>query len=228
MLPVPVSSTGFSKLWVRIFGRATKELVSPLIDSLLCELPHMQPGASIRGLIRFGSFEQMVAETLRRDDPLPAKSARRLAHDDSVRSIQRLPTVSLDCHQISDEFLKWVPGVFPWFLSTTLMGQSRGVEFRMRPFRQPLLLLETVAETFSVDRVKFNIVGGLLSRTQDTGWLEFRQVANRRYTLASVNEFIPRLPWLIYLLTQAPVHALVMWMFGRHLQRIGSGTGAIP
>jgi hypothetical protein len=57
----------------------------------------------------------------------------------------------------------------------------------------------------------------LLSKTTTTGWLEFRQVAHRRYTLAAIHGFVPALPWLLYILTQAPLHAWVMHAFGRHL-----------
>ncbi|MBM4377888.1 MAG: NAD(P)H-binding protein [Deltaproteobacteria bacterium] len=47
MLPVPIRSTAFSKRWVTLFGGASYELVSPLIDSLLCDLPAAGPGPGL-------------------------------------------------------------------------------------------------------------------------------------------------------------------------------------
>jgi len=78
-------------------------------------------------------------------------------------------------------------------------------------------VLQYVDDKAMADRRKFHIVGGVLSRTTDTGWLEFRQVQHRQYTLAAIHEFVPSLPWLLYLVTQAPLHAWVMARFGRHL-----------
>ena len=38
--------------------------------------------------------------------------------------------------------------------------------------------------------------------------------------IAAVQDFHPRLPWWLYLITQAQAHAFVMWGFGRHLARL--------
>jgi hypothetical protein len=92
MFPVPIASTGFSKLWVQIFGNSTYELVSPLIDSLLCDLPQLRPVPEIAALIGYPSFEGMIEETLKRDQGQKSvRPKRRITHQDSVRSIQRLP-----------------------------------------------------------------------------------------------------------------------------------------
>jgi hypothetical protein len=92
----------------------------------------------------------------------------------------------------------------------------------------PLLVLEFIDQGADRARDKFHIVGGLLTKTTNTGWFEFRQVAHRRYTLAAIHEFVPALPWLIYILTQAPVHARVMRSFGRHLMRLNAGGDDRP
>ena len=64
-----------------------------------------------------------------------------------------------------------------------------------------------------------HIVGGLLTKSKNSGWLEFRRVAGGKYTLASINEFIPSLPWYFYKFTQAPIHAAVMKSFGEYLKK---------
>ncbi|MEK6553624.1 MAG: NAD(P)H-binding protein, partial [Bdellovibrionota bacterium] len=89
---VPVHSTRFSKLWVSIFGDANYALVSPLIDSLLCELPQDPPDELISPLIENRTFAGMLEKILK----LPARSTKRekinLIHPNTVRSIQRLPS----------------------------------------------------------------------------------------------------------------------------------------
>jgi hypothetical protein len=86
--------------------------------------------------------------------------------------------------------------------------------------KKPILLLQYIHGNFEEDRQKFHIIGGLLTRTSDTGWLEFRQVQNKKYSLTAIHEFVPSLPWYIYVITQAPMHYLVMNAFGRHIAEV--------
>ncbi|MCB9612062.1 MAG: NAD-dependent epimerase/dehydratase family protein [Sandaracinus sp.] len=44
--------------------------------------------------------------------------------------------------------------------------------------------------------------------------------------LAAVHDFRPALPWFVYALTQANVHAWVMNRFGRHLARVRPARGS--
>ena len=52
-------------------------------------------------------------------------------------------------------------------------------------------MLKYVHGQFDEDRQKFHIVGGLLSHNVDTGWLEFRQTSQKKFTLAAIHEFVP-------------------------------------
>jgi uncharacterized protein YbjT (DUF2867 family) len=227
MVRVPIASTGFSKRWVQLFGRASRELVSPLIDSLLCDLPQLPPGPLVAGLIRHPTFRSMLAEAEAGAAPAPTPvppPARPRVEDRTVRSVQRLPRVSgHDARWIADEYLRWLPR----FLRSLLRAEARGhrVEFTLFFLRAPLLILEFVEEAADPDRAKLHVVGGLLTRSTTTAWLEFRQVDHRAYTLSALHEFVPALPWPLYRLTQAPVHAWVMAAFGRHLEAARSGEG---
>jgi uncharacterized protein YbjT (DUF2867 family) len=226
MFPVPIASTGFSKLWVQLFGNSTYELVSPLIDSLLCDLPQLKPAAEIAPLIAQPRFEGMLRETLRRGAGAPpARPRRRIVHEDSVRSIQRLPATARDCAWLAAEYLRWLPTVFRAVIRVRALPDGRGAAFHLTGLRAPLLVLEADPEASGSDREKFKIVGGLLTKTTSTGWLEFRQIDGKKYTLACLHDFVPRLPWPIYVCTQAPLHRWVMRRFGRHLEET-SGRGS--
>ena len=97
-------------------------------------------------------------------------------------------------------------------------GDSGVVKFFFKGVPWPLLILKCIDNPDSeVQRIKFYIIGGLLSKRSDCGWLEFRQIADRKYTLASINEFVPTLPWYVYRFTQAILHKRVMIAFGRSL-----------
>jgi hypothetical protein len=220
MLPVPIASTGFSKLWVQIFGNSSYELVSPLIDSLLCDLPQLSPPQELSSAIKYKTFTSMIQETLKRDQgETLLRPKRKTKTEDSVRSIQRLPSVPKNCHWIAEEYMRWLPNFFPAFLTIQTKPETKLIEFRFTFLEKPLLVLQYIKESFDVDREKFHIVGGLLTRTTNTGWLEFRQVEHKRYLLASIHEFVSRLPWYLYIIPQAPLHKFVMTAFGKHLKK---------
>lgn len=225
MVHVPIASTGFSKLWVSLFGCSNYELVSPLVDSLLCDLPASEPDLLIRELIQYPSFRLMVREALGRSVSRAPAQPRRRARTGrtgrkTVRSIQRLPRLeNRDCHWISTEYMRWLPDSFLSLIRVESDKRTGCVKFQLRGVPLPLLELQLVKGDPSQEREKFHIVGGLLTATTDTGWLEFRQIEGGKYTLSAIHEFVPRLPWPIYRTTQALVHAWTMRRFGEHLAR---------
>jgi uncharacterized protein YbjT (DUF2867 family) len=221
MFPVPIASTGFSKLWVQIFGNSPRELVSPLIDSLVCDLPQLQPEPEVETSIKYKSFESMFIQTnLLTRGKSTFRKKRKKNVEPSVRSIQRLPSVNQDAHWIAMEYMKWLPSFLPQVLRVEIKEAEKKVNFFLRFFSKPLLELTFVKNSLDLQREKFHITGGILTKTNNTGWLEFRQLDHRKFNLVSIHEFYPRLPWLLYRFTQAPLHRIVMLAFGRHLKRI--------
>ena len=216
-LDVPIHSTSFSKLWVTIFGKTNYELVSPLVDSLMCDLPNSFIDPLIHSSIHYKSYRQMLGKVARQTFNRK-KSMVRCLQGRSVRSIQRLPNPhQFKTGEISQEYINWLPTHMRHLIRAKSMNDT--VNFYAIGLRFPLLKLKRIPEQENIDRVKFHIIGGLLSKTTDTGCLEFRQIANGKYTLSSVHGFIPALPWLIYKYTQAPMHAAVMKAFGKFLSR---------
>jgi hypothetical protein len=227
---VPIASTGFSKRWVQLFSGASHELISPLIDSLQCDLPQPSPVEPITGLISYRRFEDMLAETLRRTKPkTPGGRPATARAETSVRSIQRLPPLpTRDARFISSAYMTWLPLFFRAIIRVKPVAGSTRLTFSVPFLPWPLLVLELISEASDDARDKFHIVGGFLSKTTTTGWLEFRQVSQRRHTLAAIHGFVPALPWLLYRLSQAPVHAFVMACFGRYLARTNPVTPGVP
>jgi uncharacterized protein YbjT (DUF2867 family) len=216
---VPINSTQFSKLWVSIFGRTNYQLASPLIDSLLCELPQAPPSPLISPLVRERYFAGMLQKILKSPGQQTAREKTKLVHPNTVRSIQRLPSVpSVNCDEIAREYERWLPKALFGLIKVTSDLQSGFVRFNFRGLSRPLLILKPIINEPDMLRAKFHIVGGLLSKRSDCGWLEFRQVADRRFTLVSINEFVPTLPWYIYRFTQAILHKWTMTSFAQHLE----------
>jgi uncharacterized protein YbjT (DUF2867 family) len=227
MIPVPLNSTGFSKLWVTIFGNSNYSLVAPLIDSLLCELPQDEPIPLIKNHIKYKSFYAMVKGVIEKEGKriLP-RPRRKIIYQKSVRSIQRLPACSnKNSEWIAREYMRWLPIKFRSLIRVKIDSENDLVSFQIGGTNITILLLKYISGNFEDDRQKFHIVGGLLSKRSDTGWLEFRQVENKKYSLSAIHEFVPSLPWFIYVCTQAPMHYLVMNSFGRHLEKMNASGG---
>ena len=223
MVPVPIASTGFSKRWVQLFSGASHELISPLIDSLQCDLPQLTPAHDVAAFIRYPTFASMLVETLRRAETSAAEVGPRPppTQHTTVRSIQRLPPMPDDDSSfISNEYMRWLPGLFGAIIRVTRIPDTTRITFSLAFLPWPLLVLELIDQGADRTRDKFHIVGGILSKTTTSGWFEFRQVAQKRYTLGAIHGFVPALPWLVYVLSQAPIHAWVMHRFGRHLMRL--------
>ncbi|MBC7466966.1 MAG: NAD(P)H-binding protein [Bdellovibrio sp.] len=218
LLRVPINSTKFSKLWVSIFGKTNYELVSPLIDSLLCELPQGPPSELIAPLIHERSFEGMLKRILEIPGEQKKRYQAKLIHPNTVRSIQRLPSnLSMNCGEIAREYENWLSKAALGLIKVDSTNENGLVIFNFIGVKWPLLILKPMLDGPDMQRAKFNIVGGLLSKRSDCGWLEFRQVANRKFTLVSINEFVPTLPWYVYRFTQAILHKWTMTSFAKHL-----------
>ncbi len=218
-ISVPVNYLGLSKLWVSVFGQSDYELVSPLVDSLRCDLPSPEVPEELSEHIRFRSFAAMLGEIPKAKYEKRAK--KRSSGDKTVRSIQRLAENPLSEMEIGEEYFDWLPEKLNGLLRAEKEGDL--IKFQVIGLGAPLLVLKLIKGQQNLDRVKFHIVGGLLTQTTDTGWLEFRSVAGGKYVLSSVNEFMPSLPWYVYKLTQAPVHAWVMHEFSKHLASMSGG-----
>lgn len=220
LLRVPINWTSFSKVWVSIFGKTNYELASPLIDSLLCELPQAPPVKLIAPLVREFSFAVMLEKILKITGEQKKREKIKLIHPNTVRSIQRLPSIpTANCNEIANEYESWLPKALWGLINVELSPDKKFVLFKLLRFSRPLLILAPILQSSDLQRAKFHIVGGWLSKRSDCGWLEFRQVANRKFTLVSINEFVPTLPWYIYRFSQAIFHKWTMNSFRKHLMK---------
>jgi hypothetical protein len=140
----------------------------------------------------------------------------------AVRSVQRLPLpTGWNASAVSHEYLKWLPSFTRPFLRVRI-HPSGDCEFRFLGLWRPLLVLNFSEERSTHSRPLFYIRGGLLAEPHEKGRLEFREVLGGEAILAAIHEFRPRLPWFIYVNTQARLHINVMRGFRKHLERIAN------
>ncbi len=219
IVSVPYFSLGLSKLWVAVFSDSSTTFVSPLIESLRhVMIVEEHPLMSALNL-NYLSFEESVHEVLRYREclpKLPSGTTSRKARN-TVRSVQRLPNPSgMNAIQVSEEYLHWLPKSFKHLIQ--IAEDESFISFRLLGIT--LLKLRYVPDRSHANRQLFFIVGGVLARPTDHGWLEFRVVLEGRYVIAAIHEFEPRLPWFLYLHTQAALHLWVMNRFGKYLGKL--------
>ncbi len=211
MVPVPLVTPALSELWVSTVTGYSRALVAPLVESLRHPMVVQDRWLQQRMDRPGKSFEEALAEAVRTEG---------LAREPTVRSVQRviLPK-GRDALWAAREYLEWLPVAMRPLIRVHQEGRTAHMYWRGIP--RPLLTLEFDDARSSSDRALFLVTGGLLAGPS-TGIprLEFRTTPDGEHILAAIQDFRPRLPWWIYLTSQARVHLWVMWRFGRHLVRL--------
>jgi uncharacterized protein YbjT (DUF2867 family) len=250
MLPVPLFSPGLSRAWVTLFTGAPHALVSPLVQSLRHPMVaadrRLQERARLPGTPLRAALAEALVERARHAATVGETAAatperhpwRRLVKPaGDVRSVQRLALPpGYDAYTVADEYLRWLPRHLRGLLSVevTRADEDRAsppvlARIRIRPLRRPVLELRFSPERSSPDRPLFYVTGGLLApRDPSRGRLEFREVGDGRTVLAALHDYVPRLPFGVYVVTQGLIHRLVMSAFARYLQAKAGGAGAVP
>lgn len=227
ILPVPIFTPTLSRLWVSLVTGAPRALVYPLVKSLTHAMRSRtehdllaklgQPVTSIVDAVRSAAATPTTPHS-------PYSGSPRFQGPSTVRSIQRIAPFSSkhlrSLGSIAEHYFHWLPRFLFGFIEVrkTAPDQSPLIRFELAVFGLPLLELR-LSETPSGSAIeRFQIVGGALSAGVG-GYLEFRRIPSEGCVLTIVQDFVPRLPWFIYTLSQAPLHLFVMRRYGRSLLR---------
>ena len=213
---IPFFTVGLSKWWVSIFTGSNIDFVSPLVESLKHE---MTPNSDCDDLyqINFTPIEKSIQRALSEKPPTLPSFHFISSEKNTVRSVQRIFNPKRQSAQ-------WVAKYYPIWLSKKFAGiinpRFDGSFLRFYLFGIMLLELKLIEDRSTPNRQLFYITGGLLTKRKDLGWLEFRSILENEYVISAIHEYVPKLPWAIYKLTQAKMHLYVMKRFERELQRL--------
>lgn len=218
-------SPGLSRLWVSLVTGYPRALVRPLVQSLEHRMVPRDRALQAHFGLDGTRWQDAARHALAASSTARAsgsragrRGARRsLRAGRTVRSVQRLPRPhGVDAQWVATEYLRWLPRFMRPLLRTQRQGDR--VNIKALFMRRPLLVLRFDAERSSPDRALFRVEGGLLAADPARGRLEFRLAPNGRELIAAIHEFVPSLPWYLYVVTQALAHLLVMWRFGAALE----------
>ena len=238
MARVPFITPRLSTLWVSLVSGSPRALAGPLVASLRHNMVvrdnRVQRAIAPQAL----GFEEALEEAIQPDGtPFPdARHTHRAADDRTVRqerlvrSVQRfrLPA-GMTAEDAGAEYMRWLDG-FAGPLVRVRVTEAEGgpvARFHVRPLPRPVLELTHSADRSTPDRALFYVTGGILAEVDGgkRARLEFREVLDGTTLLAAIHDFAPRLPWVLYRLTQAAAHLFVMAQFGRHLDRLAERAG---
>lgn len=217
---------GLSKFWVSVVTGESRALVGPLVESLEHEMIAEDNDVLAHFPNRMNYAEAARYALDHEDDEVVMP--RRLPEQkekNTVRSVQRLPNP----HR---RLAPWVARMYqfwlPRFFRALLVVKAEGNDATFKMFGIPLLKLQFIEDRSDERRQLFYVVDGQLVKRRDYGWLEFRNVLDDKYVISAIHEFVPNLPWFIYVATQARVHEWVMNNFGKFLERRGDHPEIAP
>lgn len=223
---IPVFSTRLSRLWVSVISGQKKELVAPLIQSLLVD---MRPGVSAPLFPNKPEKISLIAALQQAELPrltleisgAPSEQKNLPKAVNSVISVQRLPCPpGWGANELLKDYLQWLPRILRPIIVVHESNETT-VELRLRVWNKSLLTLQFVPERSDAQRSLLFITGGLLNDASSgmNGRLEFRVLDKQDIALSAVLDFTPALPWLVYKMTQAVLHLIIMKLFALHLSK---------
>jgi uncharacterized protein YbjT (DUF2867 family) len=220
---VPVGNLTLSELWVTGVTGQPRQLTAPLIESLSHSMVARDRVVQLALGVEGMGVDEALRLALAGGSTLPDLAVPRSPPPPPtapvVRSVQRmrLPT-GRDATWAAQEYLAWLPR-FLW--PVVRVRPLDGGRYQLRALGLALLELTWSPDRSSPGRALLYVTGGRLARLGGPrpGRLELRTVDHGRVLIAAIHDFAPRLPWPLYLATQALAHLAVMAGFRRHLGR---------
>jgi len=234
MIPVPLFTPGLSRLWVSLVTGAPKALVAPLVESLRHEMVARDLRLSEQaGLAPMPIRAAMLKALAKKEtkSKSKAKAPKQVTTHEAppslVRSVQRMRLPEgRDAEWAAHEYTRWLPNALRGLVRVEV-DVNRDCRFVVLLIGIPLLVLTYAPHRSTADRQLFYVTGGVLSREKQRGRFELRQVLDGRTMMTAIHDFAPRLPWFVYVHSQARFHAWVMAAFRRHLAHASSAAPTV-
>lgn len=229
-IPSRVLSPGLSRLWISLVTGAPRALVAPLVQSLKHEMVAGPSSLASEAGLRRTSMQEAIEIAVSEDRGTVPHAFRGATSGDGphlVRSVQRMELPEgWTAERAAIDYVRWLPHVLRSLLRVRRQG-GEDFSFDLVPLGITLLTLSHAAARSAADRQLFYVTGGALALAGARARFEMRQVLGGRTLLTVVHDYEPRLPWLLYISTQAHFHKWLMHRFAKHLRKepdIGQGT----
>ncbi|MDW0113603.1 NAD(P)H-binding protein [Sporosarcina saromensis] len=221
---VPFFSLNLSRLWLTLITQSSKEMVYPLVESLKHPMV-VSPRNKVDGISEGDfTFMEAAAAALQGEASdwkhgMKSPSFGPLKQD--VRSVQRIELPDgWSADRVARYYVRWLETFLnPWVLTSVDGNLNCKIGFIGN---RTLLELNYSQERSTEERALYYITGGFLMdpNVNQRGRMEFRKIPGTQEVIIAIHDYLPSLPWFIYYITQANMHAFVMWRFQRHMHAL--------
>lgn len=214
-IDLPIIPIWLSKYWVKLISGVPKEMVYPLMDSLIHDM--IRNDENIVKDISIGKidYKESVRNALEEETKTQKKGkSSRKGDIKDVRAISRvvLPK-DVNMIQLAESYANFLNRITLNVVNSDFNEDNFTISV---PFlNKDLLLLSKDFKASNDERILYRIVGGDFALDSDGGnaRLEFRRLPNSDACIIALQEYEPTLPWWVYKYTQAKVHKSVMNLF---------------
>ncbi|NHM92620.1 MULTISPECIES: NAD(P)H-binding protein [Staphylococcus] len=218
MFDLPIIPIWLSKFWVKLISGVPKEMVYPLMDSLIHDMKRSDDN-TVEGIsIGTIDFKESVRKALDEEqDAHKTKSKKSQSGQLKIKDVRAISRVSLpqtvDMNALATTYAEFLNTITFYLVHSRLEDDLFTIQV---PFlNKTLLRLKKDKHVSHADKVMFHIVGGDFALADDGGnaRLEFRRLPDSDDCIIALQEYQPTLPWWFYKFTQAKVHKAVMNAF---------------
>ncbi|MDU6092426.1 MAG: NAD-dependent epimerase/dehydratase family protein [Staphylococcus lugdunensis] len=214
-IDLPIIPIWLSKYWVKLISGVPKEMVYPLMDSLIHDM--IRNDENIVKDISIGKidYKESVRNALEEETKTQKKGkSSRKGDIKDVRAISRvvLPK-DVNMIQLAESYANFLNRITLNVVNSDFNEDNFTISVPC--LNKDLLLLRKDFKASNNERILYRIVGGDFASDSDGGnaRLEFRRLPNSDACIIALQEYEPTLPWLVYKYTQAKVHKSVMNLF---------------
>ncbi|MBB2506858.1 hypothetical protein G5S33_00249 [Staphylococcus cohnii subsp. cohnii] len=214
-IDLPIIPIWLSKYWVKLISGVPKEMVYPLMDSLIHNM--IRNDENIVKDISIGKidYKESVRNALEEETKTQKKGkSSRKGDIKDVRAISRvvLPK-DVNMIQLAESYANFLNRITLNVVNSDFNEDNFTISVPC--LNKDLLLLSKDFKASNNERILYRIVGGDFALDSDGGnaRLEFRRLPNSDACIIALQEYEPTLPWWVYKYTQAKVHKSVMNLF---------------
>ncbi|WP_347108258.1 NAD-dependent epimerase/dehydratase family protein [Staphylococcus ureilyticus] len=214
-IDLPIIPIWLSKYWVKLISGVPKEMVYPLMDSLIHDM--IRNDENIVKDISIGKidYKESVRNALEEETKTQKKGkSSRKGDIKDVRAISRvvLPK-DVNMIQLAESYANFLNRITLNVVNSDFNEDNFTISVPC--LNKDLLLLSKDFKASNNERILYRIVGGDFALDSDGGnaRLEFRRLPNSDACIIALQEYEPMLPWWVYKYTQAKVHKSVMNLF---------------
>lgn len=214
-IDLPIIPIWLSKYWVKLISGVPKEMVYPLMDSLIHDM--IRNDENIVKDISIGKidYKESVRNALEEETKTQEKGkSSRKGDIKDVRAISRvvLPK-DVNMIQLAESYANFLNRITLNVVNSDFNEDNFTISVPC--LNKDLLLLSKDFKASNNERILYRIVGGDFALDSDGGnaRLEFRRLPNSDACIIALQEYEPTLPWWVYKYTQAKVHKSVMNLF---------------